>query len=333
MLRSVAAVVLPGVAPFELGVVCEIFGIDRTASGGPAFDFTVCTHTPGTVATKVGMELMVHADLGAARSADLVVVPAYGSDEEVPEAVLATLRDAHERGAWLMSVCSGAFALARAGLLDGRRCTTHWMYTAELAERYPAAEVDPDVLYVEDDRIVTSAGTAAGIDAGLHLVRREHGAAAAAVIARRMVVPPHRDGGQAQYIQQPLPPAHGELAPVLAWVLANLDQEITVPALARRAQMSERTFARRFRAETGTTPAGWTARQRLLRAQELLERSEAPVEEVARRSGFGNAAALRHHFARAIGTTPKAYRRAFGPGTAGAPVEPTEGSAVLIDAG
>jgi transcriptional regulator GlxA family with amidase domain len=315
MLRSVAAVVLPGVAPFELGVVCEIFGIDRRDTGGPAFDFTVCAETPGTVRTKVGMDIVVHADLTAARTADLVVVPAYGADAEVHEAVLGVLRDAHARGAWLLSVCSGAFALARAGLLDGRRCTTHWMYTAELAEQYPAAVVDADVLYVEDDRVVTSAGTAAGIDAGLHLVRRELGAAAAAAIARRMVVPPHRDGGQAQFIEQPLPEPDGELAHVLAWVLENLDREITVPALARRAQMSERTFARRFRAETGTTPAGWTTRQRLLRAQELLERTDAPVEEVARRSGFGNAAALRHHFARALGTSPQGYRRTFAPRT------------------
>lgn len=312
MLRSVAAIVLPGVAPFELGVVCEIFGIDRTDTGGPAFDFTICTPEPGLVPTKLGMELVVHEGLEAADTADLVVMPAYGSDREVPEEVLEALRAAERRGAWVLSVCSGAFALARAGLLDGRRCTTHWMYTDQLAEEYPDAEVDPAVLYVEDRRVVTSAGTAAGIDAGLHLVRRELGAAAAAAIARRMVVPPHRDGGQAQYIDSPVPAAGGELAPLLAWIGEHLDGEITVPALARRARMSERTFARRFRAETGTTPALWTARQRLLRAQELLEETDLPVEEVGRRAGFGGAAGLRHHFARELGTSPAAYRRTFG---------------------
>ena len=317
MLRSVVAVVMPGVAPFELGVVCEIFGIDRRDTGGPAFDFTVCTEHPGAMATKIGIDIVVHADLSCAATADLVVVPAYGRDRPVPEAVLDVLRAAEARGAWVMSVCSGAFALGRAGLLDGRRCTTHWMYTDELAAKFPEAMVDPAVLYVEDRRVVTSAGTAAGIDAGLHLVRRELGAAAAAAIARRMVVPPHRDGGQAQYIDTPVPTRDGELAPVLSWVLEHLDEEITVPALARRARMSERTFARRFRAETGTTPAGWTARQRLLRAQELLEATDLSVEEVARRSGFGAAAVLRHHFARSIGTSPQAYRRTFGPRSAG----------------
>lgn len=312
-LRTVAAVVLPGIAPFELGVVCEIFGIDRTDTGGPAFDFTICTPEPGLVPTKLGMELVVHEGLGATADADLVVMPAYGADQEVPEVVLDVLRDAERRGAWVLSVCSGAFALARAGLLDGRRCTTHWMYTDQLAREYPQAEVDPAVLYVEDRRVVTSAGTAAGIDAGLHLVRRELGAAAAAAIARRMVVPPHRDGGQAQYIDSPVPESgDGELAPLLAWITEHLDDEITVPVLARRARMSERTFARRFRAETGTTPALWTARQRLLRAQELLEETDLPVEEVGRRAGFGGAAGLRHHFARELGTSPAAYRRTFG---------------------
>ncbi|WP_182111701.1 MULTISPECIES: GlxA family transcriptional regulator [unclassified Actinotalea] len=316
MLRSVAAVVLPGVAPFELGVVCEIFGIDRRDTGGPAFDLTLCTPVPGVVPTKVGMDLVIRDGLDAAAAADLVVVPAYGSDREVHEDVLDVLRAAERRGAWLLSVCSGAFALARAGLLDGRRCTTHWMYAAQLAREHPAAVVDPAVLYVEDRRVVTSAGTAAGIDAGLHLVRQERGAAAAAAIARRMVVPPHRDGGQAQYVDHAVPTPEGDLAPLLAWVEQHLDEEITVPGLARRAQMSERTFARRFRAATGTTPASWTARQRLLRAQELLERTDLAIEEVGRRAGFGGAAGMRHHFARELGTTPAAYRRTFGTRTA-----------------
>ncbi|MCL3862646.1 GlxA family transcriptional regulator [Actinotalea sp. K2] len=313
MLRSVAAIVLDGIAPFELGVVCEVFGIDRSDTGGPSFEFTACTPRPGVpIRTKLGMELMIHDGLETTGSADLVVLPAYGDDRDLPVEVLEALQRAHARGAWILSVCSGAFGLGRAGLLDGRRCTTHWMYADRLAAAFPRAEVDPAVLYVEDGGVVTSAGTAAGIDACLHLVRRELGAVAAAAVARRMVVPPHRDGGQAQYIDYPVPPGDGgELAPVLAWIEDNLDAEITVPSLARRARMSERTFARRFRAETGTTPAGWTARQRLLRAQELLERTELPVEEIARRAGFGGAPALRHHFARTLGTSPLAYRRTF----------------------
>ena len=199
---------MPDVTPFELGVVCEVFGIDRTDTGGPAFDFVVCAEHPGPVTTTQGFDLVVRHGLDAVADADLVVVPAYGAagtTRVVPEAVLDVLRAAHARGAWVLSVCSGSFALGQAGLLDGRRCTTHWMYTERLAAEHPTAVVDPAVLYVEDRGVVTSAGTAAGLDACLHLVRRELGAAAAAAIARRMVVPPHRDGGQAQYIETPLP--------------------------------------------------------------------------------------------------------------------------------
>ncbi|WP_298460320.1 GlxA family transcriptional regulator [uncultured Cellulomonas sp.] len=310
MLRSVAVLALPEVAPFELGVACEVFGIDRTDTGGPAFDFAVCAVRPGPVTTSMGFDLVVERGLDAAAAADLVVVPAYGGGE-VADAALDALRAAADRGAWVLSVCSGAFALGRAGLLDGRRCTTHWMHTDRLAELVPTAVVDPAVLYVEDRGVVTSAGTAAGIDACLHLVRRELGAAAAAAVARRMVVPPHRDGGQAQYVDTPLPVQADTLEPLLVWMLDHLADDMSVPDLAARALMSERTFARRFRAETGTTPAAWLIRQRVLRAQELLERTDAPVEDVARRCGFGTAAVLRHHFTRRLGTSPAAYRRTF----------------------
>lgn len=316
MLRSVAVLVLPRVAPFELGVACEVFGIDRTDTGGPAFDFRLVTPEPGRVPTKLGFELVVDAGLDEAADVDLLVVPAYGDDAPLPPAALELIRATHDRGAWVLSVCSGAFALARAGLLDGRRCTTHWMYSDRLARDYPAASVDPGVLYVEDRGVVTSAGTAAGVDACLHLVRRELGAAAASAIARRMVVPPHRDGGQAQYIDAPVPQCTGPLAEVLAWAEEHLADDLSVGVLARRALMSERTFARRFRAEVGATPAAWVARLRLQRAQELLERTELSVEEVAQLAGFGAAAALRHHFAQALGTTPLAYRRAFAPALA-----------------
>lgn len=311
MLRSVAVIVVPGVSAFELGVVCEVFSIDRRDTGGPVFDFTVCTATPGVVSTKAGFDLVVDRGLDATEDVDLVVLPAYGAPAPLPAEVLEALRAAHRRGAWVLSVCSGAFGLGEAGLLDGRRCTTHWMYSDDLAAQFPDAVVDPAVLYVEDDRVITSAGTAAGIDACLHLVRRELGAAKAAAVARRMVVPPHRDGGQAQYVDTPLPCDADTLAPLLTWMVEHLEDELTVPDLATRAFMSERTFARRFRAETGTTPAAWVTRQRVVRAQELLERSSAAVDEVARLSGFGTAAVLRHHFARTLGTSPQAYRRTF----------------------
>ncbi len=320
MLRTIAAIAVPGIDPFELGVVFEVFGIDRRDTGGPVFDLTVCAEVPGPIAMKAGLGLVVEADLTATRTADAVIIPAYEDGTPVSPAVLDALRAAHARGAWVVSVCSGVYALGEAGLLDGRRCTTHWMYAEDLARRFPRAMVDPAVLYVEDDGIISSAGTAAGIDACLHLVRRELGAAAAGAIARRMVVPPHRDGGQAQYIDTPLPCDADTLAPLLAWMMAHLETEMTVPDLAARALMSERTFARRFRAETGTTPAAWLIRQRVVRAQELLERTDVPIDEVARLCGFGGPAVLRHHFARMLGTSPQAYRRTFTCATELAPV-------------
>jgi transcriptional regulator GlxA family with amidase domain len=228
--------------------------------------------------------------------------------------VVEALRAAHERGARLLSVCSGAFLLAEAGLLDGRRATTHWMYTDLLASRYPAIDVDPDVLYVDGgDGIYTSAGTAAGIDLCLHIVRLDHGAEVANAVARRMVVPAHRDGGQSQFVAAPVPADAGDdnLAPILDWAVAHLDEPLTVEDLARRALMSPRTFARRFRAATGTTPLQWLLRQRISHAQQLLEVTELPVELVATQCGFGSATALRIHFRRLTGTTPVLYRRTF----------------------
>lgn len=316
MIHKVAAVVVPGVAPFELGIAYEVFGIDRRSTGGPTFDFTLCTPEPGMIPTKGGFPVGVEAGLDATADADVVVVVAYDviSDDgriEVPPAYLEAVRDAHARGAWILSLCSGAFVLAAAGLLDGRRCTTHWMFSDRLAAVAPRAEVDPDVLYVDDGRVITSAGTAAGIDAALHLVRTELGGEAARSVARRMVVPPQRDGGQAQYVIDPLPCEADSLSDLLAWMRENLAEPHTVAALARRAVLSERTFARRFRDETGTTPGAWLTRQRVARAQELLESTEASVDEVARLVGFGSAPVMRHHFARRLGTSPVAYRRRF----------------------
>jgi len=311
VLRSVALVALPGLAPFEFGVVCEVFGIDRTAQGGPAFDLRIVTTDPGPVTTSLGFDMVVEGDLSGAEDADLLAIPALPRSP-VDERVLDLLRRAHARGAWILSVCSGAFVLAQAGILDGRRATTHWMHTDELAERFPSVRVDPDVLFVQEGRIVTSAGTAAGIDACLHIVREEWGAAAANVVARRMVVPPQRHGGQAQYIRTPIPEARADsFAEVTEWMLDNLDQELAVETLARRALMSPRTFARRFRADLGTTPLAWLNRQRLLRAQQLLEETDLTLETIAGRVGFGTAAVMRHHFVRVLQTTPAAYRRTF----------------------
>jgi transcriptional regulator GlxA family with amidase domain len=313
MIKRVAAIALDNIAPFELGVLCEVFGTDRTADGFPGYDFAVCTPDGRPVTTRSGYQITPHADLAPVADADLVALPAHPIDTNAPDAVLEALRAAADRGAYVLSVCSGAFVLGEAGLLDGRRCTTHWQYAENLAARFPAAIVQPNALYVEDGRVLTSAGTAAGIDLCLHLVRTIHGSEVATKLARRMVVPPHRDGGQAQYVDAPLPraPDAPTLEPLLAWLVGHLDQAIDVEALARRAHMAPRTFARRFRAETGTTPHDWVTGQRILLARRLLEETDLGVDAVASRSGFGDAAMLRHHFSRRVGATPHAYRSTF----------------------
>lgn len=314
MLRSVAAIVIDELAPFEFGVVCEVFAFDRTDDGVPLIDFRVCGERPGEpLRTNVGAMLIPEHGLDAVETADLVVVTAATIRDDYPPAVLEVLRKAVDRGATLLSVCSGVFILGAAGLLDGRPCTTHWRNGQTLLDRFPTIQLDPDVLFVDDGNIITSAGTAAGIDACLHLVRRELGSAAANAIARRMVVPPQRDGGQRQYIELPIPECTADsFAPLLTWMLDNLRTEHTIPDLARRARMSERTFARRFVAETGTTPAKWLVIQRVLHARHLLEDTRLSVEKVAEESGFGSAALLRHHFNKIVGVPPKNYRRTFG---------------------
>lgn len=319
MLSNVAVAVCDGVSVFELGVVCEVFGVDRSDTGLPKFDFAVCAAEPPPLRSGGGFSITPAFGLDRVAAADLVAVPHWRSpDERPPEALLDALRAVVERGGRVMSVCSGAFVLAAAGLLDGRRATTHWRYAAALAERYPEVDVDPNVLYVDAGPVLTSAGTAAGIDLCLHVVREEHGPAVANAIARRMVVPPHRDGGQAQYVDAPVPaPRRDDLAETLAWAVEHLDEPLTVDDLATHALMSPRTFARRFKSVTGTTPYAWLLHQRMLHAQQLLEQGLA-VEEVARRAGFGSAATLREQFARVRGTTPSAYRRTFaGAGSRG----------------
>ena len=282
MIRNVAAVVYDGAAPFELGVVVEAWGTDRSDQGLPTFDFAVCAPEAGPVTTTGGFGITVEHDLSRLEQADLVAVPAVPRDDPVPGAVIEALRAAYDRGARILSVCSGAFALGEAGLLDDRDCTTHWRYTDELAARFPRARVIPEVLYVDADPVITGAGSAAGIDASLHLWRKEFGASVASMVARRMVVPPQRDGGQAQFIRNAVPSCDAEtLGPLLTWISENLHEPHTVESLSRRSAMSTRTFARRFRAETGTTPHTWITSQRVLRAEELLELTDRPVEWIA----------------------------------------------------
>jgi len=312
VIRNVAVPVLDGVFVFELGVLCEVFGVDRPDEPElPRFDFDLCTETPGPVRTVSGFDVMVSHDWSRLATADLIAVPAIRRDVPPPAGLVEGLRAAVARGARVMSVCSGAFLLGEAGLLDGRDCTTHWTYAGELAERFPDARVDPDVLYVDSDRVLTSAGTAAGIDAALYLMRKEFGARVANRLARRMVMPPHREGGQRQYVDQPVPCEADTLADTLQWMGQHLAEGMTVDQLAERASISPRTFARRFRAETGTTPHHWLTEQRILHAQRLLEETTQPVETVADLVGFGSASVLRHHFSRRMGTTPQAYRRTF----------------------
>ena len=312
VLTNVAVLVMDGVAPFELGVLCEVFGTDRSAQGLPRYDFGVCSPGAAPVTTNAGYGLTPAYDLDRLDSADLIGIPAMGIDVDVSPEVAAGVRRAMDRGAWVLTVCTGIFVLQKAGLLEGRRCTTHWMHVDELLEACPTADIDPDVLYVQDGRLVTSAGSAAGIDASLHILRAEHGTRVANAVARRMVIPPHRDGGQRQYVETPVLGATCDtLAPTLAWMVEHLHEPLTVEQLAARNHTSPRTFARKFRAETGTTPYSWLTLQRLLLAERLLEDGDDPVELVAERSGFGTAAVLRHHFQQHRHTTPQSYRRAF----------------------
>jgi transcriptional regulator GlxA family with amidase domain len=313
MLRSVAAVVSDGLAPFEFGVVCEVFGLDRSEDGVPRFDFRVCGPEAGRpVRTSVGAQVVPGHGLDATDDVDLLVVPAIRMGSHYPPEVLDAVRRASDRGALLLSVCSGVFVLAAAGVIEGRRVTTHWMHADELRRRHPSLDIDPDVLFVDDGNLITSAGTAAGIDACLHLVRRELGAKVANIIARRMVVPPQRDGGQRQFIERPVPECEEDsFAELLGWMTEHLDEPLTVRDLARRANTSERTFARSFVAQTGTTPLAWLTSQRVAHAQTLLEETRLDLEEVARRCGLGSAALLRHHFRRAVGITPTEYRQTF----------------------
>ena len=322
----VSVIVADGlVGSFGLGVCAEVFGYDRRYMGLPRFDFALVSEAPGVLRTDTGIPITVEYGLERLAHSDIVSITAWELFDRVPSPVLLdAVREAYARGATLISHCTGAFVLAEAGLLDGKRVTTHWKWAGELATRYPAVQVDPSVLYVDNGRILTGAGTAAGVDTLLHLVRREWGAAAANALAREMVVPPHRDGGQAQFIDAPVAECEDDLlGAVLAWAGAHLAEDISVDVLARRALMSPRSFARRFKATTGTTPHAWLLGRRLAAAEALLEDSDAPVEEIARLVGFGTAAGLREQFTRRRGVSPRAYRQTFRAGSAAgaAPVQ------------
>ena len=311
---GVAILVPDGVNLFELGVASDVFGTDvvTTDSGGPLYRRYICGAAP-SVTTDAGFRMEVPHGLEALDEAQtVVVVPALDTDQ-VPDAVLDALRLARSQGKRVLSLCTGAFVLAAAGLLDGHAATTHWAECADLARRYPRVRVDPGVLYVDEGDVLTAAGSAASVDLCLHVVERDYGAEVAARVARDLVVPLYRSGGQAQYIESPIRlPDNGDLfADTIEWLRTHLADPVTVADLADRSAMSARTFARRFLASTGTTPLAWLTSERLRCAQRLLETSDAPVDLIARESGFGSPDNLRKHFARTLRTTPQTYRRTF----------------------
>jgi AraC family transcriptional activator FtrA len=313
-MHSVAVAVTAGAPIFELAVPCEVFGIPRPELVDPWYELRLCAIDGCDVRVGAGFLLAADYGLDVLERADTVIVPACANIHEAPpEPLLAALRRAHGRGARIAAICSGAFVLAAAGLLDGRRATTHWMHAAELARRFPHVTVDASVLYIEDGQMFTSAGTAAGLDLCLELVRRDHGTGVANALARRMVIPPHREGGQAQYVEAPVSYAGraDSLSSVLEWARERLDQPLAVADLAEAGHMSTRTLARRFMATVGMSPLQWLVAQRVQRAQELLESTDDSVERIADLTGFGTPANLRKHFARRAGVSPGAYRQSF----------------------
>jgi AraC family transcriptional activator FtrA len=310
----VVALVIPGMSPLEISVASEFFGIDRRLQDRPWYRFSICTPEPGSVALEGGMQLHVEHGLDELRHADTIVVPGWCQRSRRPDPeLLAALRAADARGARMVSFCTGAFALAAAGVLDGRRATTHWDAADAFRRRHPSIELDPGVLYVRDGHVWTSAGSAASIDCALAIVRDDYGAEVANQVARDLVVPPHREGGQAQFVAAPLA-SHDDgasLSASLEWAIERLDQPLTVADLAEHAHLSTRQFTRRFRQVTGTTPHQWLLGQRLVLARRLLETTDLPIDRVADEAGFGSPAAMRMHFQRNVHTSPLAYRRVF----------------------
>jgi transcriptional regulator GlxA family with amidase domain len=319
--HRVAVLVRHGLLPLELGIVHQLFGQARTAAGEPLYDVVTCALVPGEVRTDADFPIRVAHGPEALGDAGTVLVPAsHEADEsETAGRLPAPLADAFARirpGTRIASICTGAFVLAAAGLLDGRRATTHWKSAEHFTRLYPAVRLDPDVLYTDDGGVLTSAGEAAGIDLCLHMIRSDHGAAVAGDLARRTVVPPHREGGQAQFIQRPVAePRLSSTGKARAWALEHLDRPVSLRQLAARESMSVRTFSRRFREEVGLTPVQWLTQQRIERARQLLEETDRPVDRIAADAGFGTAASLRQHLQAALGVSPSAYRATFrGPG-------------------
>jgi len=309
---KIAVVAFDGISPFHLSVPCVVFG--EAHPGIPLFDFKVCTAETGAISTTAGFSLRIDHGLAVLRTADTIIVPSWRAPaERPPETLLNALSHAQRRGTQIVGLCLGAYVLAEAGLLDGRRATTHWAYAQDFAQRYPLVHVDPDVLYVEDDNVLTSAGTVAGIDCCLHMVRQRYGTESANSVARRLVVPPHRQGGQAQFIEQPIPssPRGSRLSELIDWVRSNLNRSHTVDSLAERVLMSRRTFTRQFRQLMGMTVVQWLHAERLSLTQRLLESSDHSIDAISSIVGFGSPESLRLHFRRAFGVSPIAWRTTF----------------------
>lgn len=299
---------------FEFGIAVEVFGLPRPELGDSWYRFSVAAAEPGPLRGPGGVQVMADGDLGLLGRADLIVIPGWKAlDAPIPEELIDHLLQAADRGARFLTICTGVFVLAQAGLLNGKRATTHWRYCDALTRRFPDVQVEPHVLYVDSGNVVTSAGSAAGIDAALHIVRRDYGAQTANHVARRLVVPPHRDGGQAQYVDRPIPRDrdHSTLAATFDYMREHLHETLPLDELAGQARMSKRTFLRRFRETTGVSAGEWLTIERLARAKELLETTGFGVDAVAEKSGFGSGATLRHHFRERLDTTPTNYRRMF----------------------
>lgn len=313
-MHTVAVVAFEGISPFHLSVPCIVFGDDLLKLGAPRYRLLICGERTGTVRTMSGFAIDVEHDLGALAEADTVIIPAWRDpDEPAPEPLLHALREAHARKTRMVGLCLGTFVLAEAGLLDGRAASTHWAWADEFERDYPGVALNRDALYIDDGDILTSAGTAAAIDCCLHVVRSDHGADIANRLARRLVVAPHRHGGQAQYIEQPLPSGGGQdrLGATIDWAIAHLDEPLCLERLAERAGMSLRSFTRHFRKKTGTTFTQWLLNHRLAAAQRLLETGTCSIDHVAEAAGFGSTVSLRQHFTRAFSISPASYRRQF----------------------
>ncbi|SEA18140.1 helix-turn-helix domain-containing protein [Variovorax sp. YR216] len=312
--HTVAVIAFDGISSFHLSVPGIVFGDPLARLGVPRYRLLVCGERPGLVSTMSGFDIDVPHDLSVLDEAGTVIVPAWRDPDERPsEPLLQALRAAHERGARMVGLCLGAFVLAEAGLLDGRTASTHWVWASDFARKYPQVRLDPRALFLDEDDILTSAGTAAAIDCCLHLLRRDHGAEVANQVARRLVVAPGRHGKQAQYIEQPLPRTEGRdlLGKTLDWAIENLEQHLCVDQLAARSGLSRRSFTRRFKMKTGTTVTQWLLSHRLSAAQRLLEATDKPVEHIADLVGFGSTVSLRRHFTAAFSNSPTAYRKQF----------------------